>query len=106
MCIVYFAFTVDLMFVPRGLVIIVVVLVASFFLSLVGFIRRQKEEAAYQKIPNNEAGAGGVVGNGATAVAVAQSYQNSAVTADYALPMEKKVVAYYVIDGRLVDQSE
>ena len=96
------------MFVPRGLVLIVVILVASFFLSLVGFIRRQKqEEAAYQKIPNNKAGAGGIVANRDTAGAVAQqSYQNSAVTSDYALPMERRVVAYCVIDGRLVDQSE
>jgi hypothetical protein len=89
------------MYVPPGLVIIVVVLIGSFLLSLVGFMYRQKEEASYQKIPNGEPGGGWARGG----IGVTQSYQNSAAVPDYASPLEKKVVAYFVIDGRLVDQT-
>ena len=89
------------MYFPPGLVIIVVGLIGSFLMSLVGFIYRKKKEASYQKIPNGEPAAGfGRGGYPAT-----QSYQNSATVTDYAMPMEKKVVAYIVIDGRLVDQT-
>ena len=94
-----------LIYVPPSLVIVVVVLILGFLLSLAGFMRRRKEEASYQKIPNGEPAGSGGVARGVTAVAVAQSYQNSAVTTEYALPMEQKVVAYFVIDGRLVDSN-
>ncbi|KAI2498624.1 Beta-glucan synthesis-associated protein (SKN1) [Fragilaria crotonensis] len=91
----------DLMYVPPGLVIIVVGLIGSFLLSLVGFRYRKKEELSYQRIPNGEPG-GGLARGG---YPITQSYQNSAVVPDYTVPMEKKVVAYIVIDGRLVDQT-
>lgn len=93
--------SVDLMYVPPGLVIIVVGLIGSFLLSLVGFRYRKKEELSYQRIPNGEPG-GGLARGG---YPITQSYQNSAVVPDYTVPMEKKVVAYIVIDGRLVDQT-
>jgi hypothetical protein len=89
------------MYVPPGLVIIVVVLIGSFLMSLVGFRYRKKEEASYQKIPNGEPGGGSARGG----ITLPQSYQNSALVPDYALPSEKKVVSYFVIDGRLVDQT-
>ena len=91
-------FTVDMIYVPPGLVVIVVLLIGGFFLSLAGFIRRQKKEASYQAIPNGDNGVARF-GN-----AFQTSYQNSAST-DYALPTDQKVVTYCVIDGRLIDQN-
>ena len=87
-----------MIYVPPGLVVIVVLLIGGFLVSLAGFIRRQKKEAMYQSIPNSDA-AVARTGNG-----FQTSYQDAAST-DYALPTDQKVVTYCVIDGRLIDHK-
>jgi hypothetical protein len=87
-----------MIYVPPGLVVIVVLLIGGFFVSLAGFIRRQKKEASYQSIPSGDSGIARA-GNG-----FQSSYQNAAST-DYALPTDQKVVTYCVIDGRLIDHK-
>ena len=85
------------MYVPRGLIVIVVILLVGFLLSLAGFMRSSKKAAAYQKIPNSYDASLDTTARGGTQAVAATSYQNSGIT--------QKFVTYFVIDGRLVDQT-
>lgn len=83
---------------PRGLVVILVMLVSGFGLSLSGSMRSKSVETKYQAL----GGAGGAPSS-APASAGQGSYQSSA-SDGYAIPAQQKDVTYCVIDGRLVDQ--
>lgn len=86
--------------VPPGLMIVIALLAAGFFFSMVGTIRVKAKEGKYQKLEgtgSEMAFSPGGSGNGPNA-----SYQNPNVS-HYAIPPQQKVNTYCVIDSRLVD---
>ena len=84
--------------VPRGLVVVLGLLLIGFAVSMRGSIRKKSLETEYQPL-----GSAGTASALAQSQMVATSYQNPAGDG-YAIPPQQKDLTYCVIDGRLVDQ--
>jgi hypothetical protein len=80
-------------YIPKGLVAIVALLIVGFLFSLVRALKDKSKTTRYQKL--DRAGT-----HDHSSSSNATSYQNSSV---YALPPKQKSVTYCVVDARLVD---
>jgi hypothetical protein len=85
--------SVSTIYIPKGLVTIVALLIVGFLFSLVRALKDKSKTTRYQKL--DRAGTHDHVSS-----YNAISYQNSS---EYALPPKQNVVTYCVVDARLVD---
>ena len=85
------------MTVPRGLVVVLILLASGFGLAWSGLLRKKSLEAKYQSV------GGASATSSAPTSTTPGSYQNPAGDG-YAIATQQKDVTYCVIDGRLVDQ--
>jgi hypothetical protein len=78
------------MYVPPGLVVLLVLCIVGFLISMTGALRDKTRASPYQQLANSPNGDGGASPAG---VSYQQDYRSR----------KQKVVKYTVIDGRLVD---
>jgi len=91
----------DFIYVPKSLIISVMILIGGFFPSMLLIIHKNRKQAQYQSLIN-----GSVPSHSGQVRPLSRetlAYQNS-VPSDYVVPRNDKVVTYCVIDGRLVDK--
>lgn len=85
---------------PRGLVLVIGVLVIGFLFSMARTVRSKSVEMVYKRVDSGGNGSYGSVGSANNATT---SYQNPASDHYAILDNNQKVLTYCVIDGRLVD---